>query len=182
MTKSSITKFINFFKKENNLILERHNETILISEGHAIYEIDSYIYDTYFSIKSPRFQFPELENHVCYMANRKNEIPSPTGSNKLKDIYEKAKHSATKSVELTKWVIKDDADLMRLYKGDEFVVSCNEKFVELASYLSVDVHMALGSDYKSPVVFNTCMVLPMLIKDSEVWNQLAEIMKVKTTH
>lgn len=180
MKKSDITKFINYFKKEDNLILERHGETILISESHAIYEVPSCIYDQDFRIKTPRF--PELENHVCYMANRKNEIPSPTGSNKLKDIYEKARHLATKSVELTKWVIKDGADLMRIYKADEFVVACDEKFVELASYLDVDIHTALGSENKTPVVFNTCMVLPMLIKDSEVWNQLEEIMKVKAEH
>lgn len=176
-----LNNFINTFKNEYQLIIERHDETVFISDGYAIYKIPLDIYNKRFRLASSRF--PELRNNTTYRSI-KQSITKQSISHRhcgdcyLETLYKSARKSAIYTVRQTSVQFEIDSSIKRIYTNSDFLTVCvDTKYIDLANSIGIDTYVAFVDKSTSPIVFDNCIILPTITSESIPWKDLIAIVK-----
>jgi len=170
-----LNNFINTLKNEYQLIIERHDETVFVSDSHAIYKIQLDIYNKHFRLASPRF--PELINNTTYRSIKQNISYPYWGDCYLEKLYKSARKSAIYTVRQTSVQFKTDSSIKQIYTNDRLSICVDVKYIDLANSIGIRTYTAFVDKSTSPIVFDNCIILPAITSESIPWKDLIAIAK-----
>ena len=171
-----LNNFINTFKNEYQLIIERHDETVFVSDTRAIYKISLDIYNKHFRLASPRFT--ELKNNTTYKSTKQSISSLRRGYCYLEPLYKNARKSAIYTVRQTRVQFKIDLSIKQIYTNNNSLTVCvDTKYIDLADSIGIDTYIAFVDKPTSPIVFDNCIILPAITSESIPWKDLLAIVK-----